>query len=500
MHHQHTAVAAMGRQVMVRLSAVRHAALALAVAVALGAWMPAYAQGRQSTVEQLKAMVQQQAAEISQLQKRVTELESRATPAHAAAAQPAASRSAIDRLQTDVTQLKAAQASQAGSSIRWKSNGIGFSSPDGRNTMNLTGRIQYDVSNTDGSNDDALNIHGTEVRRLRLGVDGTFDEWLGYRMQFDIANNKVAVRYAYLNVATKVGGNELAIFAGNKKNDRGLDGTTSTNNLWFMEANTVSNAIIPAQGSYGLGLSTALYGASHNWHASLSVTDGTMSQSSGQSGNPTYAVRAHWNPYLTKTAMVHLGAWGFHENFDRANQQVFDSVNIATHFAGVKVRGPQIPNADSSSGYGFEVAGFAGPVAVAGEYGRRIIQQRQGAGGSSTDYDAWSASLSWFLTGETTPYSSKTGVWGRPRIHSAVGDGGMGAFELVARYDKLDLNNSLLFVGGTGHGATLGLNWYLNEHSRLMFDWIHWTTDNPTGSFTGRDSGNTVGARAQVTF
>lgn len=45
-----------------------------------------------------------------------------------------------------------------------------------------------------------------------------------------------------------------------------------------------------------------------------------------------------------------------------------------------------------------------------------------------------------------------------------------------------------------------GVNWYLNNWSRLMLNYVHWKTDNKVGNAQGPDSGNTVGVRAQVSF
>ncbi|WP_448122963.1 porin [Stenotrophomonas riyadhensis] len=54
--------------------------------------------------------------------------------------------------------------------------------------------------------------------------------------------------------------------------------------------------------------------------------------------------------------------------------------------------------------------------------------------------------------------------------------------------------------GGEGTAWTLGVNWYLNNWSRLMLNYVHWKTDNKVGNAQGPDSGNTVGVRAQVSF
>ena len=77
-------------------------------------------------------------------------------------------------------------------------------------------------------------------------------------------------------------------------------------------------------------------------------------------------------------------------------------------------------------------------------------------------------------------------------------EGGVGAFELAARYDRYDFLDAAR--GGEGTAWTLGVNWYLNNWSRLMLNYVHWKTDNKVGNAQGPDSGNTMGVRAQVSF
>ncbi|MDR6306728.1 phosphate-selective porin [Nitrobacter vulgaris] len=52
--------------------------------------------------------------------------------------------------------------------------------------------------------------------------------------------------------------------------------------------------------------------------------------------------------------------------------------------------------------------------------------------------------------------------------------GGIGAWEIAARYSYMDLNDNLVF-GGKQNNVTVGLNWYLNDNMRVMFNWIHGT-------------------------
>lgn len=84
------------------------------------------------------------------------------------------------------------------------------------------------------------------------------------------------------------------------------------------------------------------------------------------------------------------------------------------------------------------------------------------------------------------------------RVLRPVSEGGIGAFEPAARYDKYDFTDAAR--GGEGEAWTFGVNWYLDDWSRLMFDLAHWKTDHKVGSYQGPDSRNTLGARMQVAF
>ncbi|MCD9095342.1 porin [Luteimonas fraxinea] len=102
------------------------------------------------------------------------------------------------------------------------------------------------------------------------------------------------------------------------------------------------------------------------------------------------------------------------------------------------------------------------------------------------------------MTGEKPGFSARSGVWGTTRVARPVTDGGIGAWELATRYDKYDFTDAAR--GGEGDSWTLGLNWYLNNWSRVMFNYVRWNTDNQVGAYAGMDSGNTFNIRTQVVF
>ncbi len=60
------------------------------------------------------------------------------------------------------------------------------------------------------------------------------------------------------------------------------------------------------------------------------------------------------------------------------------------------------------------------------------------------------------------------------------------------RYDVL--------TGGESDSETLGINWYLIDRVRLTANWVHWHTNNGSGTYTGSDRGDSAVGRVQVSF
>ena len=102
--------------------------------------------------------------------------------------------------------------------------------------------------------------------------------------------------------------------------------------------------------------------------------------------------------------------------------------------------------------------------------------------------------MSWVLTGESRPYDPHSGTFGRLRPRRAAGQGGSGAWELAARLSSLDLDDEIR--GGSEDNVTLGLNWYVNNHTRFMLNVI-----NASAERGGNETDVTiVQLRAQLDF
>ena len=130
---------------------------------------------------------------------------------------------------------------------------------------------------------------------------------------------------------------------------------------------------------------------------------------------------------------------------------------------------------------------YAGPVGLLGEYirSKQEVVDTATAARASLDHSAWSLSGRWVVTGEK---ASHRGV--KPHRPFAPGaDGGWGAFELVARYGELDVDDAAfpLFASPSASASeasawALGLNWYPTGHLKLAASYGH-------TSFTGGGPG-----------
>ena len=76
--------------------------------------------------------------------------------------------------------------------------------------------------------------------------------------------------------------------------------------------------------------------------------------------------------------------------------------------------------------------------------------------------------VSYFITGETRPYSTASGIYGFTPVARPVFKGGPGAWEVLLRYSNFDLDDGPVH-GGKFWKITPMVNWYLSKEVRLEF-------------------------------
>lgn len=463
---------------------------------------------------ELLRLVRQQAEQIQQLEARLAAVEAQAhgaatagaaaPGADAPAAQAASTQAQIDAAIADTqqTQLDALQAQLAqlaaggvsgGGNVRWTDGGPEFRSADGFFSFHPRGRVLLDFSHTDGSAYAARNISGTEARDLRLGAEGSMGA-LDYKIDVDFSDQATSVKDAWIAYDTRLLGIPATFTLGNRLKDRSIDGSGTLSRQPFMERNAVASVGQGVNGYYGVGGFVKLYG--DGWHLGASITGDDLDNTGTDSDSIMYAVRAHWNPLKGAQGFVHVGSWYWYEKLADDVTSINNTPRIGQDFNdNLRVSASSIASPTQDEAYGYELGGVWRSFWTFGEYTKRTIDS------ASTDVServATSVSAGWLLTGEKPGFSRRSGIWAGTKVLNPVTSGGWGAWELAARFDRYDFRD--LPKGGNGRGSTIGVNWYLNDWSRLMFDYVDWSTDNRVGDYKGPDSGQSIGVRAQAVW
>ena len=104
---------------------------------------------------------------------------------------------------------------------------------------------------------------------------------------------------------------------------------------------------------------------------------------------------------------------------------------------------------------------------------------------------------SFFITGEHRPY--KHGAFGRVKPKKDIDNGGFGALELVARYSSMGASQDVVDANPglptQINNVSVGMNWYLTAHARIMYNYIITDDKNDT---LGNLSGHLI--RVQIDF
>ena len=117
----------------------------------------------------------------------------------------------------------------------------------------------------------------------------------------------------------------------------------------------------------------------------------------------------------------------------------------------------------------FEGVFATGPFSFQTEYLRTALE-----GDTNYNFSSYYGVVSYFLTGEQKVYKSSYKGFDRvsPKNNFTGKEGGLGAWEVALRYSNSDLNSKDIY-GGEQASITLGLNWYLNPATRIMFNYVN---------------------------
>jgi phosphate-selective porin OprO and OprP len=155
--------------------------------------------------------------------------------------------------------------------------------------------------------------------------------------------------------------------------------------------------------------------------------------------------------------------------------------------------------ADSDVFLGLEAAYQNGGFSLQGEASRTFVDCASAycAGGDPT-FDAAYIDASYVFGGHRT-YSPHGGKFGRYAIDHPVGEaGGLGAFELAARLDYVDLiDNGVL--GGQQTTSLLGATYHANQNLRFQLNYADSDIEAPTSGLSSDVEAVTVRMQVDLT-
>jgi phosphate-selective porin OprO/OprP len=353
------------------------------------------------------------------------------------------------------------------------------------------GRVQLDVASIDAPAG-TTGIRGgtaTEFRRVYLGVDGKIPGGFSYRVEADIANSEVELTDVYMTYGT----GPLSITAGQIKPFWSLDDMTSDLFTSFMEraaftqafgferrvglsAQYKGKAVLVQGGVFGDNARDLLSDSNH----SLSV-DG----------------RVVFMPKLGN-AQLHLAASGHYRDPNDPAATNRYRARPFVHTTDVRLVDTGLLDIASERGLGLEGAVLAGPFHAAGEAFWQTVKRSTAA--DPTFFGGY-AEVGMVLTpGDTRGY--KDGAFDRLKPSKPITAGGIGAIEVNARYDYLDLNDAGI-VGGQQKTALIGLVWAPIDYIRITANYGKvWVDDARVAAANGDRSysADTFGLRTQVDF
>jgi phosphate-selective porin OprO and OprP len=375
----------------------------------------------------------------------------------------------------------------------------------------LTGQIQADQIYFGQGPDSRAAVgdlqDGAQFRRLRIGARGTGFEVFEYSLGVDFA---LANQPSYLD--NYIEWKELPwlqnVRVGHYFEPFSLERVTQNRNNTFMERSLV-DTFAPAR-----NMGVMAYGTAIDEYATWAI--GTFRTNSDNVGNDTFdsgqalTMRGTWLPWWDEASdgrfYLHLGS-AYSYRLTSQNQVRFRNTPEIRKQQPVNVPGPvpgpppSLPGTPSNFQNGLpgpfapifvdtgnipaedfqlfdpEFALVLGPLSLQSEYAFAFVDQ---IGGPPLFFNGYMAQLSYFLTGEHRPYDRKLAIhrriepfedFFRVRTKSRGIQTGLGAWEVAARYSNIVLTDKNI-PGNNLTDFTVGLNWYLNSHTRWKFNYV----------------------------
>lgn len=377
--------------------------------------------------------------------------------------------------------------------------GLTISSPDGSRSVSLTGRLHWDLGlygdvpdaysgrapKTAGTDDDEHNLDnadevglgtGVNLRRGRIGVTGK-DGDMSFSLSVDVGGsaddgNEATVAEAGIYYTPL---RNLKLGFGKIKLPVTFEESTSANDISFMERSLpVDMFTDKTLGPKAVNGQLWYYGPRFLLEAAYHFMGDTETGGEKTDEDTGFTFRLASAPMLTDNVVLHIGGWYDRSDGPASKDGARWGYRPELNVADAKLLyGSSVGEVDSMTHYGLELAALYNSFWFQGEYLSGEMDPVED-GAPTAEADGWYVQAGFVFSG-TKRYDMRRGAWRAP----SVGDAGV--MEVAVRYSVMDMSD--YNDGGEQTNLTLGLNWYLNANSRLMFNAIQVDLDGAKGAY-----------------
>ena len=360
-----------------------------------------------------------------------------------------------------------------------------FTTADEKFTLWLDGFVHLDGSMFFGYYEDYDPIpHGGAVRNARLALKTTFADGWSALFEADFSKLKPRITEAFIQYS---GIPNLHIKAGHFESLFSMEGAARPREQAFHEKPMVISAMVPVD-LLGIQVSTNQY-----WFlGSLGVS---FDKTSYKRQNPE-ADSILTTSFDSRTVMAKVVAMPFVNNKDLglhvgvAASYKFPAKDPVTgSYPSIRYRLGNVAyinrnqyldtyvinNVKSQYLFNGQVGFYYKGLRIQGEYLYNMTNLSKPLSGvegpvSALHFKGFYAQAGMLLFGGRQRYDNTTGLFMNPSRGRTWGD-----VEVLVRYDHLDLNYDPI-KGGASQNYTAGINYYINDHVKLMVNYIY--TDN----------------------
>ena len=312
---------------------------------------------------------------------------------------------------------------------------------------------------------------------MRIIFTGAAYDHIDFKLDIDFANvgdiKDIWIRYREVPFLGD-------IKAGHFREPVSMERLTSLTNITFMERALPTEAFAPGR-NMGIMCNNTILDDRMTWAAGAFLLTGSFSNVGDFNDALTEAFGTALTARVTGLPryaddgrqLLHLGLSYSHQFRDE--QRAESDLKLRTHPESrltnqVLVNTGRFPT-NSMDLFGSEMATVSGPFSFQGECFYALTDAETVGNPRFWGFYGYA---SYFLTVEHRSYDRSQGIFLgiTPKHDFHLFDEGWWALELAFRLSYLDLNSKSI-NGGKETNLTFGVNWYLDEKIRFMFNYVH---------------------------